>query len=96
MLMFAHVFMCVCVCLCVSVSVGVCVYMCVCGGGGGGGACMNVCYLPLKDESHPHSDDHRNCFKGNTGETSERRNRVHIMGFSKCVNNNLNRTELCA
>ena len=50
--------------------------------------------LPWKDEREGHcqSDVHWNCFKGNTGETSERWGGVH-MGFSECIDTILNWTE---
>ena len=50
--------------------------------------------LPLKGrEGHRQSDKHWNCFKGNAGETSERRGGAH-MGFSERIDTILNRTEL--
>ena len=44
-------------------------------------------------EGHRQSDEHGNCFKGNAGETSERRGGAH-MGISECIDTILNRTEL--
>ena len=40
-------------------------------------------------EGHRQSDKHRNHFKVNTGETSERRGGAH-MGFSECIDTILN------
>ena len=34
-------------------------------------------FLERARESHRQSDENRNCFKGNIGETSERRGRMH-------------------
>ena len=44
-------------------------------------------------EGHRQSDEHWNCFKGNVGETSERKGGVHMF-FSKHIDTILNRTEL--
>ena len=44
-------------------------------------------------EDHHQSDEHWNCFKGNTGQTSERWDGAH-MGFSKHSDTILNWTEL--
>ena len=42
-------------------------------------------------ESHRKSDEHWNCFKSNTGESSKRRGGVHT-GFSERIATILNRT----
>ena len=46
-------------------------------------------FLEKTRESHRESDEHWNCFKGDVGETSERRGRAH-MGFSECIDTILN------
>ena len=50
-------------------------------------------FLERTREGHRQSDEHWNCFKGNVGETSERRDGMHI-GFSECRDTSLNQTEL--
>ena len=44
-------------------------------------------------KGHRQSDEHYNCFKGNMGQTSERRGGAY-MGFSERIDTILNRTEL--
>ena len=41
-------------------------------------------------DGHGQSDKHWSCFKGNVGETSERRGGAHIMGFSERMDTILN------
>ena len=41
-------------------------------------------FLERTREGHRQSDEHWNCFKGNVGETSERRGEAHT-GFSRRI-----------
>ena len=50
-------------------------------------------FLQMIREGHRQSDEHWNCFKGNSGDISERQGRAH-MGFSKRIDTILNRTTL--
>ena len=43
---------------------------------------------------HRQSDQHWNCFKGNTGENPERRGRAHMGLPERIYDTTLNRTEL--
>ena len=45
---------------------------------------IDLFYRERKREGHGQSDEHRNSFKGNAGETSERRGGAH-MGFSESI-----------
>ena len=50
---------------------------------------LNDLFLERTREGHRQSDEHWNRFKGNVGETSERRGGAH-MGFSEHINTILN------
>ena len=58
--------------------------------GTGGGRARRCSFKGRTRDGHRRSDDHWNCFKGDVGETSERRGEAH-MGFSeRRINNSLN------
>ena len=46
-----------------------------------------------RDGHRQSNGEHRNCFKGDVGETSERQDGAH-MGFTERIDNILDRTEL--
>ena len=52
-----------------------------------------IIFLKRTRKGHHQSFEHWNCFKGNTGETSERQGEAHI-DFSEHTDTILNRTEL--
>ena len=52
-------------------------------------------FLQKTRESHRQSDEHLDRFKGNVGETSEKRGGA-LMGFSERINTILNLSELVA
>ena len=59
------------------------------------GSARRPSVLDKSSQDHRQSDEHRNCFKGNVGERSERQGGAH-MGFSERIDTILNWTVHCA